>query len=197
MSDQVTPVEQHIRTWLETFVVGLNLCPFAKPVLFSTALRITVSKATEFDAMIKVFLAELDLIQQSSEQEIATTLLVFPDALASFDDYLDFVESAEELLTDVGLDGVIQLASFHPLYQFAGEPSKAASHFTNRSPYPVIHFLREAMMTRVLTEFSNPEQIPERNIQTLEKIGRAEIEQRWHTIISDKLSAHLLENKNS
>jgi len=197
MSDQVTPVEQHIRTWLETFVVGLNLCPFAKPVLFSTALRITVSKAIEFDAMLKVFLTELDLIQQSSEQEIATTLLVFPDALASFDDYLDFVESAEELLTDVGLDGVIQLASFHPLYQFAGEPSKAASHFTNRSPYPVIHFLREAMMTQVLTEFSNPEQIPERNIQTLEKIGRAEIEQRWYTIFSDKLSAHLLENKHS
>jgi hypothetical protein len=194
MSDQVTPVEQHIRTWLETFVVGLNLCPFAKPVLFSTALRITVSKAIEFDAMLKVFLTELDLIQQSSEQEIATTLLVFPDALASFDDYLDFVESAEELLTDVGLDGVIQLASFHPLYQFAGEPSKAASHFTNRSPYPVIHFLREAMMTRVLTEFSNPEQIPERNIQTLEKIGRAEIEQRWHTIFSDKLAAHQLKN---
>jgi hypothetical protein len=120
--------------------------------------------------------AELELIQQSSESAIATTLLVLPNALNDFEQYLSFIENAETLIDEIGLCGTIQLASFHPDYQFEGEPADSASHFSNRSPFPLIHFLREDMMERVLENFPNPEQIPQRNIETLEAMGREDVE---------------------
>ena len=177
-----TVVEQHIRDWLQTFIVELNLCPFARPVVASDGLRIEICESADLDQLHRAFLIELDLIQQSSEQEIATTLFVMPNALVDFDEYLMFVDNAEALIEELGLDGTIQLASFHPEYLFDGEAENSASHFSNRSPYPVIHFLREDMLSAALEEFPNPEQIPLRNISTLEKIGRAEIELRWHKI---------------
>ena len=175
-------VEQHVRTWLKEFVVGLNLCPFAKPVLASDSLRISVCESDELTQVAQLFMDELDLIRKAPESEIATTLLVMPSALNDFEEYLSFLDNAENLAEDMGFDGIIQLASFHPDYLFDGEPADAASHFTNRSPYPMIHFLREEMMERVLEDFPNPEQIPQRNIKTLEGIGRAEIEKRWNRL---------------
>ncbi len=175
-------VEQHVRTWLKEFVVGLNLCPFAKPVLASDSLRISVCESDELTQVAQLFMDELDLIRKAPESEIATTLLVMPSALNDFEKYLSFLDNAENLVEDMGFDGIIQLASFHPDYLFDGEPADAASHFTNRSPYPMIHFLREEMMERVLEDFPNPEQIPQRNIKTLEGIGRAEIEKRWNRL---------------
>ena len=180
-------VEKSIRDWLQTFIVELNLCPFARPVAASEALRISVCESEDLNQLTQVFLTELDLIQQSSEQDIATTLLVMPHGLASFDDYLMFLDNAEALIEELGLDGTIQLASFHPEYLFDGEDEQSASHFSNRSPYPVIHFLREEMLTSALDEFPNPEQIPLRNISTLEKIGRAEIELRWQKLKGDSV----------
>jgi hypothetical protein len=174
-----TVVKQHIRDWLQTFIVELNLCPFARPVVATDRLRIEICESEDLDQLHRAFLIELDLIQQSSEQEIATTLFVMPNALADFDEYLMFIDNAEALIEELGLDGTIQLASFHPDYLFDGEAEDSASHFSNRSPYPVIHFLREEMLSAALEEFPNPEQIPLRNISTLEKIGRAEIELRW------------------
>ena len=181
-STAISLVEQHVRAWLESFVVGLNLCPFARPVVASDALRITVFESDELQQVAETFMAELDLIQQSPESEIATSLLVLPNALNDFEEYLSFIENAEALIEEMDLAGIIQLASFHPDYQFSGEPAESASHFTNRSPYPVIHFLREEMMERVLEDFPEPEAIPQRNIQTLEDIGRAEIEKRWNSL---------------
>jgi len=181
-------IEKHIRAWLESFIVELNLCPFARPVVASDSLRIAVCESEDLDQLHRTFLAELDLIQQSSEQEIATTLLVMPNALADFDEYLMFIDNAEALIEELGLDGTIQLASFHPEYLFAGEERDSASHFSNRSPYPVIHFLREDMLSNALDEFPNPEQIPLRNISTLEKIGRAEIELRWQKLRGNSTS---------
>ena len=178
-------IEQHIRAWLESFIVGLNLCPFARPVIASDGLRIAICESEDLDQHHRAFLTELDLIQQSTEQEIATTLLVMPNVLANFDDYLMFIDNAEALIEELGLDGAIQLASFHPEYLFDGESEGSASHFSNRSPYPVVHFLREEMLTDALDEFANPEQIPQRNISTLEKIGRAEIELRWQQLKRD------------
>ena len=175
-------VEQHVRTWLKEFVVGLNLCPFAKPVLASDSLRISVCESDELTQVAQLFMDELDLIRKAPESEIATTLLVMPSALNDFEKYLSFLDNAENLVEDMGFDGIIQLASFHPDYLFDGEPADAASHFTNRSPYPMIHFLREEMMERVLEDFPNPEQIPQRNIKTLEGIGRAEIQKRWNSL---------------
>lgn len=180
----VTPavVEARIRTWLAELVVGLNLCPFARPLLGADNLRIAVCDAADTASARREFLRELDLLQGSSEQEIATTLLAFPAAFTVFETYLDFLDEAQGLLVDAGLEGVVQLASFHPLYQFAGEPPGAASHYSNRSPYPLIHLLREDMLSRVLAEDSDPQEIPARNIATLEEIGVAALEQRWRQL---------------
>jgi uncharacterized protein len=175
-------VERHIRCWLDEFVVGLNLCPFARPLLGAPNLRISVCEESGAEALRKAFLQELDLLQRSTEQEIATTLLAFPHALQTFADYLWFLDDAQELLEEAGLDGVVQLASFHPQYRFAGEAPDAASHYSNRSPYPIIHLLREDMLSRALADFANPDLIPDRNIATLNAIGVEELERRWQAI---------------
>ena len=170
-------VDRRVRAWLEQFVVGLNVCPFARPMVSSEALRIVVCDATQYQDVAPTFMNELDLIQRSSESMVATTLLAIPFALCDFEEYLDFIDDAESLLEKVGLNGVIQLASFHPDYQFEGEPMESAGHYTNRAPFPLIHFLREEMVTRALDQFPNPEQIPQHNIQTLAAMGIAQIEQ--------------------
>ena len=123
-------VERHIRAWLASFVVGLDLCPFAGPLLDAANLRISISDAGTPEELRLAFLRELDLFQNSTEQEIATTLLAFPCALASFDDYLDFLEEAQALLSAAGLEELVQLASFHPRYQFDGaDPDAWADAF--------------------------------------------------------------------
>ena len=170
-------VERKTLGWVKDFVVGLNLCPFARPLLASDALRVTVCEATEDEVVAGELLDEILLIQKTPKAEIATTLVVFPNALHRFDDYLVFLESAQQLIEAMDLLGVLQLASFHPDYQFAGEPIEAASHFTNRAPFPMIHLLREEMVTRALETYPNPEQIPERNIQKLEDLGRERLQQ--------------------
>lgn len=172
-------VEQQTCDWLAEFVVGLNLCPFARPLLESPALRISVCEATESPALRRAFLSELDLLQVSPEADIATSLLVFSHALEDFGDYLDFLAEAQALLEQAGLEGVVQLASFHPQYLFAGEAPDAASHFSNRSPWPTIHFLREDMLSRALGDFPDADAIPSRNIETLEKMGCEELNSRW------------------
>lgn len=181
----VSAFEKTVRNWLQSFVIELNLCPFARPVVNSDGLRISVCESASPEQLQRAFLLELDLIQQSSATEIATSLLVMPNGLADFAEYLDFLHAAETLVAEAGLEGTIQLASFHPEYLFEGEDEESASHFSNRSPYPVIHFLREAMLTEALDSVANPEQIPQRNISTLEKIGRAEIERRWQELRGD------------
>tara|TARA_E500000331_G_scaffold91155_1_gene87142 strand:- start:282 stop:764 length:483 start_codon:yes stop_codon:yes gene_type:complete len=156
----------------------LNLCPFAGPVIAADGLRLTVFQSSALEDIAAIYLKELHLICHSPESKIATTLLVLPVGLEDFEVYLDFVDNATDLLGDQGLAGTIQLASFHPQYHFGGELEEANSHFTNRSPYPMIHFLRQEMVARLLVDFSNPEEIPQRNIETLEAIDAAELQQR-------------------
>ena len=173
-SDQNIPevvAERKTRAWLSEFVVGLNLCPFARPVVTSDTLRVVVCLAEGEEGVAKALLDEIDFIQRVSETEVATTLLIYPKALTQFDDYLAFLDGAELLLEEVNLNGVLQLASFHPDYRFAGESIDAASHYTNRAPFPMIHLLREDMVTRALETFPSPEQIPERNIRLLKDLG--------------------------
>jgi hypothetical protein len=178
-----SPVEKRTRAWLDSFVVGLNLCPFARPVIAAGGLRLTVCESGKLDDIAASYLQELNQICDSPEFEIATSLLVLPAGLEDFETYLDFVDNANHLLEDQGLAGIIQLASFHPQYQFDGELEGATSHFTNRSPYPMIHFLREEMMERLLNDFPNPEQIPQRNIETLDAINVAELQQRLDNLL--------------
>ncbi|MFU8765429.1 MAG: DUF1415 domain-containing protein [Haliea sp.] len=174
--------ERQLLAWVESTVVGLNLCPFARPVLQGPGLRVAVCAADDSEAglllMRESLLRELDLLQSTSPEETATTLLAFTGGLARFDDYLDFLDHANDVLEAAGLEGVIQLASFHPDYQFAGEPLDAASHYSNRSPLPVIHLLREDMLERALTAWPEPEKIPQANIARLNALGREELAAR-------------------
>ncbi len=172
----------HTRRWLADFVVGLNLCPFARPLLEDPSLRIAVCDATGGEGLRRAFLSELDLLQSSPEAQVATSLLVFTAALAEFDDYLDFLDEAQSLLEAAGLSGLVQLASFHPDYRFDGEAPDSAGHYSNRAPWPTIHFIREDMLSRVLGDYPDPDKIPARNIATLERLGVAELERRWQSL---------------
>jgi len=178
-------VERQVRRWLHDFVVDLDLCPFARPLLGSPALRIAIRPETGLAAVRHAYLEELDFMQRHEEQEVATTLLVFPQALGDFDEFLDFVHEADQLLDEAGLRGHLQLASFHPQYRFAGEAPDAASHFSNRAPYPLLHLLRENMVGRLLAGYPDAEQIPARNIERLNGMGRAALERRWRALFSD------------
>lgn len=160
-------------------MLGLELCPFAAPVLRDGSLRIAVSEAADPAARLQAFLGELDALQRSSETEISTTLLVYACGPDDFHDFLALVESADALLLESGLDGLLQLAHFHPRYQFAGEAESSLSHFTNRSPLPTLHLLRESMMTRLLASYPDPESIPVRNTQRLERLGAAAVAAKW------------------
>ena len=171
-----------VRAWIECFVVDLNFCPFARPVVSSDALRIVACESASPEAITTLLITELNLLSQSSESDIATSVLVLPEGLEEFDDYLGFLDDAQTVLEEMGLEGEIQLASFHPDYRFEGEPVDAVSHFTNRAPYPLIHLLRETMVTSALENYLNPERIPERNIQTLERLGLAGIERLLHSL---------------
>lgn len=167
------------RQWVETMVVGLNLCPFASPVVRNNSLRYAVSGSQAIEALANDFLNELNLIQEADEKEIATTLLIMPRAVADLYDYLDLLAHFERLLDDAGLSGVFQLASFHPAYLFAGVDADDLSHWTNRSPFPMIHIIREGQMSRVLMHYENPEAIPERNIKLLRELGREGLVKRF------------------
>lgn len=182
MSEQER-IERQTRRWLAEFVVGLNLCPFARPVLDRPSLRIAVCDASERPALRRAFLSELDRLQSTPESDLATSLLVFSRALQDFNDYLDFLAEAQDLLERAGLEGVVQLASFHPDYLFEGEAPGSASHYSNRSPWPTIHFIREDMLSRVLGDFPDPEAIPARNIAVLSELGVPELQARLLSIL--------------
>jgi len=167
------------RSWVETMVVGLNLCPFAAPVVKDESLRYAVSLAETEDALVADFLSEIERVQQAAEEDVATTLLIAPVMLQDFYDYLDMLALFEDLLLEAGLDGVLQLASFHPQYLFGGVDADDISHWTNRSPYPTFHIIREAQMSRALTHYKDPEEIPERNMRLLRKLGREGLIERF------------------
>jgi hypothetical protein len=160
------------RQWVEAIVVGLNLCPFAAPVVNNATIHYALCEGHSAEAVIQAFLAELDRIQSSPEDELATTLLITPYALEDFEQYLDTLDILQGLLERSGLGGILQLASFHPLYRFAGVPEQDITNWTNRSPFPCFHIIREGMMSRVLMGYDNPEQIPERNMALMRELGR-------------------------
>lgn len=175
----MTDPQDLIQRWLHDCVLALNLCPFAAPVLRDESLRIEVCEATEVEQQLQHYLRELDLLQVSDEAEISTTLFVLARGPESFDNFLDLVEQAQSLLERAQLEGIVQLAHFHPDYQFAGEPEGDPSNYTNRSPLPIIHLLRESMLSRAIETYPDAEAIPGRNIDRLRTMGREEIERRW------------------
>jgi len=185
----LTEAEQLTRRWLQECVLALELCPFAAPVIRDSSLRIAVSAGETLEQQLRDFLLELDLLQGCDESKISTTLLVFDPGPEDFETFLDLLEQAQGLLDAAGLEGLVQLASFHPHYRFAGEPADALSNFTNRSPRPVLHLLRESMLTRVLAQYPDAEDIPHRNIARLEAMGREAVEKLWKDQTLPKRSA--------
>jgi hypothetical protein len=159
------------RTWLERAVIGLNLCPFAKSVYVKRQVRFVLSDATTADALRGVLEAELMRLHGTPAEEIDTTLIVHPQVLQDFLDYNDFLDEADALIEALELDGEIQVASFHPDYQFAGTAYDDVGNCTNRTPYPTLHLLREASIDRAVAAFPDPDAIVERNLETMEKLG--------------------------
>jgi uncharacterized protein len=159
------------RAWVNRVVIGLNLCPFARAVEVRGQVRYVVTDADTPEALRTSLCTEIRLLINSSPSAIETTLLIHPRALTDFLCYNDFLTIANAALAELAGDGILQLASFHPQYQFAGTVVDDVSNATNRSPYPTLHLLREDSMTRAIATFPNPETIYETNIRTLEDLG--------------------------
>ena len=175
MTDVIDPaqVEAGVRRWLERAVIGLNLCPFAKAVYVKQQVRIVISDASTERALLEQLGEELALLRDTPADEIDTTLLVHPQVLGDFLDYNDFLGDADALVEAMDLDGVLQVASFHPQYQFAGSEPDDADNLTNRAPYPILHLLREASIDRAVAAYPDPDAIIERNIATVRELGFA------------------------
>ena len=159
------------RRWLERAVIGLNLCPFAKAVVAKDQVRFVLSDATTPEALLAELGEELLRLRDTPAEQIDTTLLIHPQVLGDFLDYNDFLDDADALVEALALDGVLQVASFHPDYQFAGSAPDDVENFTNRAPYPILHLLREDSVARAVAAFPDPDAIVERNIETLRGIG--------------------------
>lgn len=167
--------EQLTRHWLDNVVVGLNLCPFAAPHLKSNTIALKVCDSLKTEEILSAILVQLDELQSTDEKEIATSLLIFSRSLKSFSEYWNVAGIANELLEEAGLEGIIQIATFHPDYCFDGNKDTDIENYTNRSPFPMLHFIREANISRVLENYPNPEQIPENNIKRLRQLGITEL----------------------
>jgi len=159
------------RRWLERAVIGLNLCPFAKAVHAKGQVRFVHSDASTTEALLAQLGEELLLLRDTDPEQIDTTLLVHPQVLGDFLDYNDFLDQADALLESLGLEGVLQVASFHPRYQFSGTFPDDVENRTNRSPHPTLHLLREDSVARAVAAFPDPDAIVSRNIATLEQLG--------------------------
>jgi len=159
------------RRWLDRAVIGLNLCPFAKAVTAKQQVRFVLSEATTPEVLLEELGAELMRLQQADPEELDTTLIIHPQVLGDFLDYNDFLELADALVAELDLEGELQVASFHPEYQFAGTDPDDVSNCTNRSPDPTLHLLREASVERAVAAYPDPDVIVDRNIETLQKLG--------------------------
>jgi len=159
------------RRWLDRAVIGLNLCPFAKAVVAKDQVRFVLSDATDPTQLLETLGEELLRLRDADPDEIDTTLIVHPQVLTDFLDYNEFLDAADGLVAELDLDGVLQVASFHPDYQFADSDRDDVENYTNRAPYPTLHLLREDSVSRAVAAFPEPEVIVERNVETLRKLG--------------------------
>jgi len=159
------------RAWLEKAVIGLNLCPFAKSVHVNERIRYVVSAAETPEDLLKDLARELLALKRADPEEIETTLVIHPHTLTDFLDFNDFLGAADALIEDLELDGELQFANFHPHYQFGGTEPEDITNYTNRSPYPTMHILRETSIERATETMDDTDSIFEKNIETMEKLG--------------------------
>ena len=163
------------RRWIELMVIGLNLCPFARKPFAAELIRYAVTPATDAESLRTALAEELTRLASAPREQTETTLLIHPLALADFLDYNDFLADADQLIDDLGLSGVIQIASFHPRYQFGGTQPDDVENYTNRSPHPMLHLLREESVSEVNRDEAVMAGIPERNVATLKALGLARV----------------------
>jgi hypothetical protein len=171
-----------IRRWISSMVIGLNLCPFAERVFKADKIRYVVSDARDEITLLKDLAGELEALAAAPISRVETTLLIHPRVLGNFLAYNDFLDVGEQLLEDLGLRGTIQIASFHPDYQFAGTAPGALENYTNRPPYPMLHLLREESISEVPGDPNELLEIPRRNIETLRRLGREKILEKLKAI---------------
>ncbi|MBT4837812.1 MAG: DUF1415 domain-containing protein [Methylococcales bacterium] len=172
MIDAVKATQQ----WLKTMVVGLNLCPFAAKPLAEQRVRFALCEANDDDTIYQTFLQEVEHLLKTPVGELETTLLIVSHALTDFDDYLDMLEVLDDALIKAELEGVLQLASFHPDYLFADAPDNDPANYSNRSPFPTFHLIREDSLQDALENYDQPELIPENNQKKLRALGILGIE---------------------
>ena len=170
------------RAWIEHAVIGLNLCPFAKAPMVKGQVHVVVCESDDPRVLLDALCAEMDALVAADPAQVETTLLVHPNVLGDFLDFNDFLEAADAALADRGLEGVLQIASFHPRYQFDGSEPDDIANASNRAPYPTLHLLREASVERAVAAFPEAAAIFETNIETLEALGAegwAALQAKW------------------
>jgi uncharacterized protein len=172
-SDNDDAIARAVRRWVETMVVGLNFCPFAKRELQHDRVRFAVTDATSEHQLMTALTDELALLER--DPSVETTLLIHPWVLEDFGDYNQVLDLADQLLRQLDLEGVYQVASFHPQYQFAGTAPDDAENYSNRSPYPLLHLLREDSLEQAIQAFPGVEDIPARNIRLMNEMGKEKL----------------------
>jgi hypothetical protein len=170
--------------WLTTFIIKYNICPFARREHERGSIYYSVVESTSTGQCLKTIFTEC--LRLDAEAEIETTLIIYPNNFKQFDDYLDFLAMAESLLIKQNYEGIYQLASFHPHYCFEGENPTDPANYTNRSPYPMLHLIREASLEQAIKSFPNPELIPERNIKLTRELGRKNLQSLLSNIMAIK-----------
>ncbi|MBP6188618.1 MAG: DUF1415 domain-containing protein [Azonexus sp.] len=165
--------------WLERAVIGLNLCPFAKSVFVKKQVRYALTAASSPDELLAELEHELTLLADTDPAQLDTTLLIHPLAMTDFLDFHFFLGEVDALIRNLGYEGVFQIASLHPQYEFAGSEPDDIANFTNRSPYPTLHLLRESSIDRAVAAFPEAEAIFERNIETMERLGHEGWKKLW------------------
>jgi hypothetical protein len=172
-----------VRYWLEKSVIGLNLCPFAKREYINDRIRFSLSEASSEEQLLASLIIELELLNK--DDSIETTLLIHPGVLQNFYDYNDFLDVADGLLIEMDLEGVYQIASFHPDYQFADTDYDDIENYTNRSPYPLLHIIREQSLEMALAGYDNADEIPKRNIALLKEMGQGKVQALFRSYFDD------------
>lgn len=175
---EISDVVEDTRHWVKSLVIGLGLCPFAERVFKADTIRFTVCESTDPADLLTFLSQELRLLASAPRFEIETTLLIHPHVLSDFLDFNDFLGIVEEMVSDLQMEGVIQVVGFHPAFQFTETSPEAPENYTNRSPYPMLHLLREESISEVSGNADELSEIPRRNIQTLRRLGTAGILER-------------------
>ena len=176
MTTSAQIIEQ-VSCWLETLVIGEGLCPFARQPYQAGRIRFVVSRAEDEETLLIELLRELLYLRETPREEAETSLLILPQMLQDFLDYNDFLDPVDALLEQEQMGGEFQIATMHPNYQFADTDFDDAQNYSNRSPYPILHLLREESLSHALEQFPHPEQIPERNIRHMQSLGSAALQQ--------------------